>query len=200
MLKSAGGHQKDWVSRYLLAPVEVSATTRLMPTQATSEQLWLGNLILTAASAICFSREWLWPGLLMFLAATPLAGIAERVARLRMEGAGSETWLARLMPLVAAACLLTLSYALWPANGWGTIALAATAIAFLAALEVEAPSRMFPQDLFLAEPKGMAWLMIPFALTGKWATGLGALALYAAGSFFFAQRRAHRGKPALHED
>jgi hypothetical protein len=34
--------------------------------------------------------------------------------------------------------------------------------------------------------------MLPFAVTGAWATGLGALAVYAAGSFFWAQREAHR--------
>ncbi|MDQ3139788.1 MAG: hypothetical protein M3Q15_03595, partial [Pseudomonadota bacterium] len=44
---------------------------------------------------------------------------------------------------------------------------------------------------FLAEAKGMGWLLLPFAATGLWAWGLGALAVYAAGSFFLVQRQAY---------
>ena len=50
-----------------------------------------------------------------------------------------------------------------------------------------------------AERKGMSWLMLPFAVTGAWASGLGLLAAYAAGSFFWAQREVHRA-PAAPED
>jgi len=45
--------------------------------------------------------------------------------------------------------------------------------------------------MFLAERKGMAWLIVPFAAFGYWQWGLGALLAYAAGSFFWAQREAH---------
>lgn len=191
MLEHAGGYQNDWVSRYLLAPLEVVGTKRLMPTPATPDQLWLLNLGLTATSALAFSRGWLWTGLILFLLGTPVAGVAERLGRLRMEDARRDTWLSRLMPPVAAAALLALGYALWPENGWGTVVLALTATAFLVGLEGEAPRRNFRGSMFAAEPKGMAWLMLPFAATGQWVAGLGALALYSAGSFFWAQRRAH---------
>lgn len=193
MLEHAGGYQSDWVSRYLLAPLEYAAVRHLLPTSATPDRLWLLNLVLGGTAAFAFSRGWLWAGLLLFLLGTPVAGIAERLGRLRMEGTKRETWLSRLMPLVAAAALLALGYALWPAQGWGTIVLAVSTIAFLVALEGETSRATRSASLFLAEPKGMAWLMLPFAATGQWVAGLGALALYAAGSFFWAQRRASRG-------
>jgi hypothetical protein len=46
----------------------------------------------------------------------------------------------------------------------------------------------------------MAWLLLPFAVMGSWITGLGALAAYAVGSFFWAQRQIHRRLPAGKQD
>jgi hypothetical protein len=43
----------------------------------------------------------------------------------------------------------------------------------------------------------MTWLMLPFAVADMWATGLAALAFYAGGSFFWAQRHAHAPAPAV---
>lgn len=200
MLEHAGGHQRDWTSRYLLAPLEVAATRRLMPTAVTPEQLWAGSLALGTASAFAFSRGWLWAGLALFLFGTPVAGVAERLGRLRMEGARRDTWLSRLTPFIAAAALLALAYALWPEQGWGTIVLALAALAFLLALDGETRRRPPASRILLAEPKGMAWLMLPFALAGQWAAGLAALALYAAGSFFWVQRLSDRGKEGGHGD
>ncbi len=193
MIERAGGHQSDWASRYLLAPLESLAIKRLLPTPATPDQLWLANLALGGISALAFSRGWLWTGLVAFLLSTPVAGVAERLGRLRRDGSRHHSWLSRLMPAVAGAALLGLGYALWPAHGWGTVVLALTAIAFVLALQGEEPDRSQPSTLFLAEPKGMAWLMLPFAATGQWVAGMGALALYAAGSFFWAQRGRHGG-------
>jgi hypothetical protein len=201
MLEHSGGHQRDWASRYLLAPLEVLATRRLMPTAATPNQLWLASLGLGAISALAFSRGWLLTGLLLFLLSTPLGGIAERLGRLRMDGGPrSDGWLSRVHPMIAAAALLALAYALSPERGWGTIVLAVSAIAFLIALDGEMRREPPESGIFLAEPKGMAWLLLPFAAAGQWVTGLAALALYAAGSFFWVQRFEHRGKEPGHQN
>ncbi|MDB5693467.1 MAG: hypothetical protein JWO81_2530, partial [Alphaproteobacteria bacterium] len=87
---------------------------------------------------------------------------------------------------------LALAWTLTPARGWGCLVFAATTIAFQAALTVEMAGRRGPGAVWLAERKGLAWLLLPFAATGFWATGLGALAAYAAGSFFWVQRQVHR--------
>jgi hypothetical protein len=198
ILEGASAYQSDWVSRYLLAPLEHLATRRLMPTAVTPAQLWLAVLLLMGGSAFAFSRGWLWAGLALFLLATPLGGISERLARLRMRGVRPDGWLVRLTPFVAAAALMAFSYALFLLDGWGNLVLGAAAIAFTAALAGEAPTSDVSGGILLAEPKGMAWLLLPFAIAGQWTIGLGALALYAAGSFFWAQRQVHR--PVAHQD
>lgn len=200
ILENASAWQSDWVSRYLLAPLEHAATRRLMPAPVTPVQLSLLALVFTGLSAFSFSRGWLWAGLVLFLLATPLAGISERLARLRFHGPQADAWLVRLSPLVAAAALVALAYALTPERGWGCLVFAAGAIAFLAALAGEGPTQSLRGTPFLAEPKGMAWLMLPFAGTGQWVAGLGALALYAAGSFFWVQRQVHASKAPSSKD
>jgi predicted LPLAT superfamily acyltransferase len=42
----------------------------------------------------------------------------------------------------------------------------------------------------------MTWLLLPFGIFGLWGTGVGALALYAAASFFWTQRHVHRRSSA----
>lgn len=200
ILESASTYQGDWVSRYLLSPLELLLTRRLMPTPVRPGQLWLGVLALGALSAFCLSRGWLWPGLLLFLVGTPLAGVAERLGRLRAHAPGPPGWLAGLAPMLAAAALLALGWSLSLVGGWGCLVLAGVILLFQLALETELEGRPVPGSVFLAEPKGMAWLMLPFAGTGQWMIGLGALALYAAGSFFWAQRQVHGRVAAPEQD
>jgi hypothetical protein len=71
------------------------------------------------------------------------------------------------------------------------ILLAFTTLAFLVALEIETGGRRVRGAVFLAERKGMTWLILPFAAFGYWQAGLAFLSAYAAGSFFWAQREAH---------
>ena len=196
----AGTSRRDWVSRYLLGPIEQAATRRLMPTQATTGMLGLGAVLLTALAALALGSNWLILGIALLLLATPLDGIGERLATLRMQDSVAESWWAHLLPMLAAAALLALGFVLVESRGWGCVVLAATTIAFLAALRTETRGREIPGGLWLAERKGMSWLMLPFAAAGLWGTGLAALALYAAGSFFWAQRHVHRLLPTPPSD
>jgi hypothetical protein len=108
-----------------------------------------------------------------------------------MQRSGRRGWARAALPYLAGAALGALAWSLSRTAGWGTLALAATALAFMAALRVEKKAAEVPSRLFLAERKGMIWGMLPFAVAGSWVAGLGALAAYAAGSFFWAQRHAH---------
>ena len=188
----AGAQRNDWISRYLLGPIEQVATRRLMPTNVTPGMLGLGASVLTALAALAFGSHWPGFGMALLLLATPLDGIAERLATLRMQDPVSNSWWANLLPALSAAALLALGVALTPTRSWGCIALAGTTIAFVLALRTEAKGRDVPGRLWLAERKGMSWLLLPFAAAGLWGTGLTALLLYAAGSFFWAQRHVHR--------
>ena len=48
-----------------------------------------------------------------------------------------------------------------------------------------------PGGAVLAERRGMAWLLLPFAAFDAWQAGLALLFAYAAASFFWAQRQVH---------
>jgi hypothetical protein len=193
----AGAHvrRSDWVSRYLLGPLERLATTALMPTAVTPTALGLGATLLMALAGLAFARHWLGLGLAFLLLATPLDGIAERLGSLRLQGGRGPSWWAALLPALSAALLLVLAYALADSRGWGCVALAGTIIAFAVALRIEAGGREVPGGIWLAERKGMTWLMLPFAIANLWGTGLTLLAFYAGASFFWAQRHAHAPPP-----
>ena len=113
-----------------------------------------------------------------------------------MRLSSEEGWWTHILPFVAGGALIALAWSLSPEPGWGCLVLAAATIAFQAALAVEMGTRRGPGAVWLAERKGLAWLLLPFAATGWWATGLGLLAAYAAGSFFWVQRQVHRPKDA----
>jgi hypothetical protein len=194
----AGAHvrRSDWVSAYLLGPVERLATRLLMPTAVTPTALGLAATLLMALAGLAFWREWLGLGLAFLLLATPLDGISERLASLRLQGSRGPSWWGALLPALSAALLLILAFRLGATRDWSSVALAGTIIAFALALRIEAEGREVPGRLWLAERKGMSWLMLPFAAVNLWTTGLAMLAVYAGVSFFWAQRHAHAEPPA----
>ncbi|HYW15073.1 MAG TPA: hypothetical protein VE891_02825 [Allosphingosinicella sp.] len=198
----AGAHVRrgDWVSRYLLAPVERLATRSLMPTAVTPTALGLGATLLMGLGGLAFGKHWLGLGLAFLLLATPLEGIAERLGSVRLQGVRGPSWWGALLPTISAGVLLILAFSLSDSRGWGCIALAGTIIAFAVALRIEAEGREVPGRHWLAEPKGMTWLLLPFAVADMWATGLAALALYSGASFFWAQRHAHASPAPPRQD
>jgi hypothetical protein len=200
IVEAAHQPRGSWISRFALAPVEQMLTRVLMPSALTPPWLYIGAIVLTALAAVLFASEWLGAGMLLLLLATPLDGTAARLAAVRMQRPEPPEWWGYTQPLAAGIALAALSYTLVERAGWGCAALAATTVAFLAALRMETARHRIRSDIWLAEPKGMAWLMLPFALVGAWATGLAALASYAAGSFFWAQRQVHRRSGAAKQD
>jgi hypothetical protein len=202
IFEGAGAHRPDWVSRYLLAPVERAATRALMPSSVTPTALSLAAALLLLLGALAFAWNWLWLGMALILLATPLDGICERLAALRLQDGSGPSWWSYLLPALSAAALLALAFALAATRGWGCAALAAAAIAFVVALRIEAEGKEMPGRIWLAEPKGMAWLLLPFAAAGAgaWPIGLAVLAFYAGASFFWAQRHVHRAPGAAPPD
>lgn len=194
LVAGAGGTGEDWVSRHLLGPVEAALTRALMPSAVTPAWCYAAALTFTGLSAVFFLQGWLLSGLVLLLLATPLDGLAERLGRLRLQPSGRTGWLARSLPIAAAAALLALAWTLASEHGWGCLAIVATTLLFLLALRGELAGRAVRGRAWLAERKGMSWLLLPFGAIGAWAWGLGALAAYACGSFFWAQRAVHAPK------
>lgn len=189
IVEAASSGRDDWASIYLLAPIERWATRILMTGNATPGLVAATATALTALAAILFFRG--SPGFALgaLLLATPLDGIEARLQALRLESSRKSGWSRHLLPLFAGSALGALAWALTPTRGWGCLVIALATVAFLFALEKEKERGVASR--FLAERKGMSWLLLPFGVTGYWATGLAALGLYAAGSFFWAQRRHH---------
>src|SRR3546814_18615008 len=91
--------------------------------------------------AYLFARGWIWAGALLLHLATPLAGIAVRLAALRLQARPGRGWWRFLLPALSGAALGTLSLSLSQTRGWGCLALAATTLAFLVALDGETRGR-----------------------------------------------------------
>lgn len=200
IVAGSAARRRDWVSRWLLGPLEAAATRILMPGGMTPGLVGLGAIALWTFALIAFGAHWRGTGVALALVATPLEGIAERLGLLRMRLSSEEGWWTHILPALAAGALLALGWSLSAERGWGCLVFAAATIAFQTALMVEMGGRRGPGAVWLAERKGLAWLLLPFAATGFWSTGLGALAVYAAGSFFWVQRQVHRPKDPAKAD
>ncbi len=194
ILASAGESDGSWASR-LLAPIERMAVGALMASPVSQSAVGSAAALLTALGAGAFVYGWFWPGLMLMLLATPLEGVAARLARMRMQDDFDRSWWCHLLPILSGSALIALAYALAPAKGWGMIVLGATTLAFLVALRIETEQHRPRGRMFLADARGMIWLMVPFGLFGAWHAGVAALFAYSAASFFWAQRQAHHVRP-----
>jgi hypothetical protein len=192
IVAAAAARRTDWVSAYFLAPIEAAATRALMGRAASPGLVGIGAIAGWTFALIAFAFSWRGAGMAFALAATPLEGMAERLSLLRMRLSGEDGWWSHILPFLAAGALAALASSLSPIAGWGCFALAAFILAFQLALALEPGGREGGRTVWLAERKGLAWLLLPFAVTGLWALGLAALSAYAAGSFFLAQSRARR--------
>ena len=195
IIAGADTANRSW-SDFLLAPIERLGTLMLIGSPLSPQLIGLGAALLTALGAAAFYVGWYWIGLIKLLAATPLEGIATRLARLRMQSGIRQSWWAYLVPLFAGAACVILAYGLMPAYGWGMVLLAFVTLAFLDALAVETEGQRVPgarpprraQGHDLADPA----LRRVRALAGRPRLPVA----YAAASFFWAQRQAHAAAPA----
>jgi len=192
LLVGSRGLRPDWVSRFLLPPVEEFATEQLMETGVRPPWLMWGALALTLGGALCFTRGWLAAGLVMLLLSMPLDLIASRLASLRLRPLAVRM-LSRLA-LWPAAGVALLALGWWEArevSGWGAFVSAVAAAAFAEAARVER-SAMQDGELWLFSRRSAIVLGIPFALAGAWTSYLVAILVYAALSFFIVQHVRHQ--------
>jgi hypothetical protein len=192
LLVASRGSRTDWVSRYLLPPLEEFATERLMETPVRPIWLIWGAVALTLGGAFCFTRGWLGAGLGLLLLSTPLDIVASRLATLRLRPLA-----ARLMSRLAlwpAAGVAVLALGWWEARhgtGWGALVSAGAAIAFAEAARIEKAAFGSDGDLWLFSRRSAILAAVPFALGGAWTSYLVALLVYAAASFFIIQHVRH---------
>lgn len=192
LLAGSRGARTDWVSRYVLPPIEQFATERLMETALRPAWLIWAALALTLAGAACFTRGWLGAGLGLLLAATPLDLVASRLATLRLKPLPVRMMSRLALWPAAGAALLALGW--WEMRhlgGWGALVTALTAGAFAEATRIE-KTAILSSDLWLVSRRSAIFAAIPFALAGAWTSYLIALLAYAALSFFIVQHVRHQ--------
>ena len=191
LLHASRGKRTDWVSRFLLPPVEEMATEQLMETRIRPVWLVWGAIALTLAGGFCFLRGWLGAGLVLMLLSTPLDIVALRLATLRLRPLSTRLISRRALEPAAAFPLLAIGWWESTAHGWGTLLAAATTIAFIYAMRVE--RRDFPPDAdpWLFSRRSAIFGAIPFAIAGAWTVFLLVLLLYATVSFFTVQHVRH---------
>jgi hypothetical protein len=192
LLVGSRGVRPDWVSRFLLPPIEEFATEQLMETAV--RPLWLiwGALALTLGGAFCFTRGWLAAGLVLLLLSMPLDLIATRLASLRLRPLPVRL-LSRLA-LWPASGFALLALGWWEmrgASGWGALLSTAATLAFAEAARVERAG-MPEGELWLFSRRSAIVAAVPFALAGAWTSYLVALLVYATVSFFIIQRVRHQ--------
>ena len=192
LLEASRGMRSDWVSRYVLPPVEELATEQLMETAVRPIWLIWAALALTLAAAFCCTRGWLGAALILMLLTTPLYIVASRLATLRFRPLSARLPSRRALAPATGIPLLTLAW--WEmsgGHGWGTLLAAAGTIAFAEAMRIEKTGFPADADPWLFSRRSAIFAAIPFALAGAWTGYLVALVLYAATSFFIVQHVRH---------
>ena len=190
------GVRPDWVSRYLLPPIEEFATEQLMPTRIRPAWLVWAALALTVSGAFCFIRGWLGAGLVLLVASMPLDLVASRLAALRLRPLP-----VRMLTRIAlwpASGLALLALGLWEmrhVGGWGALVTALAAAAFAEASRLERAG-MPEGELWLISRRSAITLGVPFAVAGAWTSYLVGLLAYAGISFFIVQHVRH-APPAI---
>jgi len=195
MFEGALAGRRDWVSAYWLGPVETLAVRALVARAVSPPALNLAAFLLTVLGGLTFLSRWLWLGMLLLLLSTLVEGIAARLAAVRLQDEEETSWWSLVLPAAAGGALVALAAGLAPVRGWGCLSLAGSTIAFALAQRVEAGARRLVGQRWLAEHKGLAWLLLPFAIANLWGTGLTLLSIYAGASFFWVQRQVHAPVP-----
>ena len=192
LFDSSRGMRTDWVSRYVLPPVEEFTTAQLMESSVRPPWLIWAALALTLAAAACCFWGWLGAALVLMLLTTPLDMIASRLATLRMRPLSARTASRRL--LAPAAGLPHIALAWWEmthGHGWGALLAGAGTIAFAEAMRIETVWFSADPDPWLFSRRSAIFAAIPFALAGAWTPYIVGLLLYAAASFFIVQHVRH---------
>lgn len=192
LIEASRGTRTDWVSRYVLPPVEELATERLMETAVRPGWLIWAALALTLVAALCCLRGWLGAALVLMMLSTPLDLVASRLATLRLRPLS--TRMTSRLALGHAAGIPLLALAWWEmrsGHGWGTLLAAAATLVFAEAMRIEKAGFPPDADTWLFSRRSAIFAAIPFAVAGAWTPFLIGLLLYAATSFFIVQHLRH---------
>jgi hypothetical protein len=187
----------DWISRFLFAPLEELILPLILSRRL--EATWLA--LLGAALALfgggMMWTGWRWPGLIGLLLSGLVAAGATRLARVQARPIPFAWMFDALRMIGAAAGAGGLAGRLAAATGqWGWWLVGGVLLGMMAGLSAARKLDEKPAPLWFASADVLAWTMLPFAISGWWGIGLGALAGYAGLSFAWIMGRMVREKKA----
>lgn len=194
LIGATRGRARGWPARLIHAPIEEVAAPPLARAGTDPLAVRAGGLALVLVAALAMLLGWRGSGLALLLLSGPLDAVGRRLARLQLQAAAQPDLAARARWVALLLALLGFAANLAHSAGWGCWVLAAALAFAMAALEGERvllagrPALAPAGPHLLADADALILLLLPFALAGRWLTGLCALAIYAAGSFFWAQR------------
>ncbi|MBB3763862.1 hypothetical protein [Sphingomicrobium lutaoense] len=186
LLAESRGARTDWVTRYLLPPVEDALTRWLASSHVRPATIMFGGHFLTIAAIVAFFFGHGLAAIVLLLLGLPFDLVARRVAALRLKPIAPDDWRDRLQWPLSAVLLAALAAWRLPLDGWG---IAATALAQAVIAEALRPLRRGARfSLWLFDRRPAILLLLPFAIAGAWAAGLIVLMGYAGASLIIAQR------------
>ena len=192
LFAASRGARVDWVSRYVLPPVEEFATAQLAETSVRPAWLVWGSLALTMAAAVAFVKGWPVAALVLLILSTPLDIVASRLATLRLRPLPTRMLSRLALWPAAGVALLALGWREWGyGSGWGALVTAVAAIAFAEAMRIEKAGIALPWEPWLLSRRNAIFLGIPFALGGAWTAYIIVLLIYSAVSFYYTQHARH---------
>lgn len=194
----------DWPARFLHQPLETAAlrTMASLPLQARHLN-WL-RWGAEVCSIALFAHGWFWPGLLLALAAGPLVGLADKLARVRVTPSAQGNLNYIVDKIMEFGWCAALAFGFYRAHGVaGPAAIAAIIVVMgLAQGRQETFFRRYTgirlrdygqqertYGLFAGHRNTYLWTLVPFALTGHWYLGFAMVGIYAILSFFWGQWR-----------
>lgn len=193
LIVASRGSRRDWASRYVLPLIEEFATERLLDSRVRPQSLVYAALALSIGGTVAFTQGWLWTGLALLLASTPLGLIARRLGALRLKPMPARSLIRRLLWPASGLALVALGW--WQAgngSGWGALFAAVTAAALAEAARIERGKIDIPGGIWMLSRRNAIIAAVPFAAFGAWTFYIVALAIYAGASFFVAQHVNHR--------
>lgn len=192
----------DWPARFIHPIIENTMVRLLLPTAVTPNIVTLFTAFVGAGIIVAFATGWLWTGLLLMLFLGPLDGVDGKLARTRLQFSRWGDLEHVVDKIVEYGAFIALGGFLAHQSGhYGPWAMAGITIAFALAEAVQGEffNRYTGRQLDDAGPwqrrirliagrrNTFFWLLIPFALFGKWEAGLVTIAIYSMVTFFVAQ-------------
>lgn len=192
----------DWPARFIHPPIENTMVRLLLPTPITPNMVTVFTAVVGAASIAGFATGWLWTGLLLMLFLGPLDGVDGKLARTRLQFSRWGDLEHVVDKIVEYGAFIALGgYLASTVGHYGPWLLAAITITFALAEAVQGEffnrytgAQLDDAGLWQRRVRLVAgrrntffWLMLPFAIFGKWEAGLIAIAVYSTVTFFVAQ-------------